>query len=166
MQTDVVGAELSKYVHPEDLELFRKQLKERQNVFHTINSSLVRPNGRVYSGCKFSTSFFFFFIWTFSNEIIFDRACISFYCVEDVGWLLIRVIAFQRQTIIYFFLQFIAYRYTLKSIKDERTFNFWNDLVCWSCRAISYYTNRIINWKEWITKILSQVPMPRFNGWS
>lgn len=49
-QADVVGSELSKFVHPEDLELFRKQLTESKDELHTINPSLVRPNGATYTG--------------------------------------------------------------------------------------------------------------------
>ena len=54
----MVGSDLSKFVHPDDLELFRKQLNDpNKDLGHTMNDSLMKPNGNLYTGCKYSPIF-------------------------------------------------------------------------------------------------------------
>ncbi|XP_052077885.1 circadian locomoter output cycles protein kaput-like isoform X1 [Mytilus californianus] len=55
-QVDMVGSDLSKFVHPDDMELFRKQLNDsNEDLGHTMNDSLIKPNGNCYTG--FNSSF-------------------------------------------------------------------------------------------------------------
>ncbi|VDI77953.1 circadian locomoter output cycles kaput protein [Mytilus galloprovincialis] len=56
-QVDMVGSDLSKFVHPDDLELFRKQLNDpNMDLGHTMNDSLMKPNGNLYTGFNSSVS--------------------------------------------------------------------------------------------------------------
>ncbi|XP_063413724.1 circadian locomoter output cycles protein kaput-like [Mytilus trossulus] len=56
-QVDMVGSDLSKFVHPDDLDLFRKQLNDsNEDLGHTMNDSLMKPNGNLYTGFNSSVS--------------------------------------------------------------------------------------------------------------